>query len=205
MNIHKDITGYFWYHFTFLLNNVNAFISKVIFMFLCFTKGVKIGEGIKVYGIPSINRFPLSRISIGSNCTFNSSYNSTGIGIYKTNRIVTVEKNAEIRIGNNVGLSGATILSASKIIIEDNVLLGAHSIIMDTDRHSLSAHERLTGKAASKPVHIKSGSWIGMNATILKGVTVGHNCIIGANSLVIKDIPDNFIAAGNPCKVIKEL
>ncbi len=205
MNIHKDFRGYFWYHVTLNLQKINRIFSSFIFLFLCFIKDVKTGKHLKLNGIPSISRFPMSKISLGNDCTINSSYNSTGMGIYKRSRIVTVEKFAKILIGNNVGLSGATILSASNITIEDNVIIGAHSIIMDTDRHNINARQRLTGKAASSPVLIKKGSWIGMNSTILKGVTIGENVIIGANSLVTRDIPDNVIAGGNPCKIIKNL
>ena len=50
---------------------------------------------------------------------------------------------------------------------------------------------------------IEDNVWIGVNTTILKGVTIGENSIIGANSLVVKDIPPNVIAGGNPCKVLK--
>ena len=54
-----------------------------------------------------------------------------------------------------------------------------------------------------KPVEIKEGVFIGMNVKILKGVTIGENSVIGANSIVTKNIPSNVIAAGNPCKVLK--
>jgi galactoside O-acetyltransferase len=54
------------------------------------------------------------------------------------------------------------------------------------------------------PITIGNNVWIGMNSVIMRGVTIGENSIIGANSVVTKDIPANVIAAGNPCKVIKE-
>lgn len=207
MNFHKDIRGYIWFHIYGKAKSINRFFSEVLFRFLCFAKNVKVGKNIYLLGIPSIIRHPLSRISIGDNCNFKSSYNSTGIGTYRKTRIVTVEKNAEIKIGNKVGISGTTLLAESSICIEDNVLIGVHSIVMDTDRHSTNRKERLSGKEkpSTKPVLIKSGAWIGMNSTILKGVTIGSNSIIGANSLVVTDIPDNAIAVGNPCKVIRLL
>lgn len=205
MNIHKDFRGYFYYHLNNKIRNVNLFFSGMIIKILCFTKGIKIGSNIKFYGIPSINRNPMSKITIGNNCILNSSFKSTGIGIYKKCTFTTVEKNAEIKIGNNVGFSGASLLAAISITIDDNVLIGAHSVIIDSDRHSIRAEDRLTGHIKSRPVHIKSGAWVGMNSIILKGVTIGQNAVIGANSVVTSDIPDNSVAIGNPCKVIRIL
>ena len=57
----------------------------------------------------------------------------------------------------------------------------------------------------AKPVHIGNDCWIGANVTILPGVTIGNNCVIGAGSVVTRSIPDNSFAAGNPCRVIREL
>lgn len=205
MNIQKDLRGYLFYHLYRIEKNTIGILSKLILILLCYSKDIKIGRKMNVYGVPSIRRFPLSKIIIGNNCTINSYYNSTGIGVFKKSKITTVDRFSEIRIGNNVGLTGVTILAANKIVIEDNVIIGAHSTIMDTDRHSPIPGQRLTGKVSSKPIIIKSGAWIGMNSTILKGVVIGENSIIGANSLVTKDIPDNVIAGGNPCKVIKKL
>lgn len=56
-----------------------------------------------------------------------------------------------------------------------------------------------------KPVHIKRNVWIGVNVTILPGVTIGENAIIGACAVVTKDVPDNAVAVGNPARVIKYL
>ncbi|MDP3115406.1 MAG: DapH/DapD/GlmU-related protein [Candidatus Cloacimonadaceae bacterium] len=55
------------------------------------------------------------------------------------------------------------------------------------------------------PIYIEDNVWIGLNVLVMKGVTIGQNSIIGAGSVVTKDIPANVIAAGNPCKVIKEI
>ena len=56
-----------------------------------------------------------------------------------------------------------------------------------------------------RAVHIGDNVWLGINVTVLKGVTIGENTVIGAGSIVTKDIPANVVAAGNPCKVIKHL
>jgi acetyltransferase-like isoleucine patch superfamily enzyme len=111
----------------------------------------------------------------------------------------TLEEGAIIKIGNNSGFSGATIGAAKKIVIGNNVLCGANSIITDTDWHSERSNN------LPSPVIIEDNVWIGVNTVILKGVTIGKNSVIGASSLVVKDIPPNVIAGGNPCKILKQI
>ena len=82
-------------------------------------------------------------------------------------------------------------------MIGNNVLFGANCQIGDRDGHQ----DRYASKPA--PIIIEDGVWLGMNVTVLKGITIGKNTIIGANSLVTKDIPANCIAVGNPCKPFK--
>lgn len=71
--------------------------------------------------------------------------------------------------------------------------------------HSTIPAERNTRQEWSRPVTIGDNCWIGGGVTILPGVTIGNNCTIGAGSVVVKNIPDNSIAAGNPCRVVKTL
>lgn len=78
--------------------------------------------------------------------------------------------------------------------------VGANVTIMDGDAHQ---DDPRAGK--NVPIVIEDNVWIGANATILKGVTIGRNSLIGAGSVVVKSIPENVIAAGNPCRVIKSL
>lgn len=114
--------------------------------------------------------------------------------------IITAENNAELIIGNNVGISGSSIWCFNQIRIDDNVRIGANCVITDGDAH---LDDPRVG--APQPVHICENVWLGMNVTVLKGVTIGKNSLIGAGSVVTNDIPANVVAAGNPCKVIKQL
>lgn len=119
-------------------------------------------------------------------------------------------KGGNIVIGKNVGIS-QTVLIAEKadIIIGNNVLLGGGVKIYTTDFHSLDyVHRRNITKDYDnmqfKSVYIGDDCFIGAGTIVLKGVNIGRCTIIGAGSVVAKDIPPNCIAAGNPCKVIKE-
>lgn len=97
---------------------------------------------------------------------------------------------------------GCRISAARKITIGDGTMLAAGAYVTDADWHGLY-DRRSTGVA--HPVAIGENVWIGDNAIVTKGVTIGKNSIIGARSIVLHDIPDNVVAAGNPAQIIKEL
>jgi maltose O-acetyltransferase len=110
-----------------------------------------------------------------------------------------------IEVGENFYANyGCIILDVNKVQIGDNALL-APNVQIYTAAHPTDPMERLTGKELSKPIVIGDNVWIGGGAIICPGVKIGDNVTIGAGSVVTKDLPDNVIAAGNPCKVIKSI
>ncbi|MBU3181108.1 sugar O-acetyltransferase [Clostridium psychrophilum] len=110
-----------------------------------------------------------------------------------------------IEVGKNFYANyGCTILDINKVKIGDNVLL-APNVQIYTACHPTNPKERLSCKEFGKPIVIGDNVWIGGGAIICPGVKIGNNVTIGAGSVVIKDIPDNVIAVGNPCKVIKSI
>jgi galactoside O-acetyltransferase len=116
------------------------------------------------------------------------------------------EEWSEISIGDNVAINNAfSIECSSKVIIENDVLIGSNCSIVDNDGHDLSIEKRTTGKPKEAVVHICQNVFIGSNVSILKGVSIGKNSVIGNGSVVTKNIPENVIAAGNPAKVIRNL
>ena len=108
-----------------------------------------------------------------------------------------------ISIGKNVFINfDCTFLALGGITIEDDVLIGP-KVSLITESHPLDPEQRkgLIGK----PIHIKKNAWIGANATILPGVTIGENAIVAAGAVVSKDVPDNTIVGGIPAKFIKNV
>lgn len=91
-------------------------------------------------------------------------------------------------------------MSAGGLTIEDNTMISLNCTIA-TNNHDMYERNIIT----CKPVHIKRNVWIGVNVTILPGVTVGENAVIGAGAVVTKDVPDNAVVVGCPAKVIKYL
>jgi acetyltransferase-like isoleucine patch superfamily enzyme len=114
--------------------------------------------------------------------------------------ISTMTAEAQVQIGSDCGFSGTVIAAFKSIVFGRNVIFGANTLITDSDWHP---EDRRSGVPA--PVLIGSNVWLGVNVIVLKGVTIGENSIIGAASVVTRDIPVNVIAAGTPCKVIRPL
>lgn len=107
------------------------------------------------------------------------------------------------RIGKNVFINhDCTFLDIGGITIEDDVLIGP-KVSLITESHPLNPAERKA--LVVKPIVIKRNAWIGANAAILQGVTIGENSVVAAGSVVSKDVPDNVVVGGTPAKIIKEI
>lgn len=123
------------------------------------------------------------------------------IGINRPCMISSIgQQHSSLTIGSNCGFSGTVISCFIEITIGNNVRCGANTLITDSDWHLED-----TRLGPPQAITIKDGVFLGVNVTVLKGVTIGKNSIIGAGSVVSRDIPDNVIAAGNPCQVVKTL
>lgn len=96
------------------------------------------------------------------------------------------------------------ILDGAKVTIGDRVLFGP-KVGLYTSNHSFDARERELGGCIAKPISIGNRCWLAANVTVLPGVTIGDDVIIGAGSVVTHDIPSNVIAVGNPCHVLREI
>lgn len=171
-------------------------VCSIVFRVVSYLEGIELGQNVSFNGHIKLDRFKHSTIKIGNNCTFNSNsiFNPRGI---KRCILNTATDFAKIEIGNNCGFSGVSIVCWESVKIGNNVMVGADTCIGDTDDHP----ERLGTEPA--PVEIKDNVFIGMHCLILKGVTIGENSVIGAGSVVTKDIPANCVAAGVPCKIIR--
>jgi maltose O-acetyltransferase len=119
--------------------------------------------------------------------------------------------------GENIRLGKNTFLNFNCLLLDDNLItIGKNGLIgtnvqIYTAYHPLAAQGRIIADpeerylTQTKPVLIGDNVWIGGNTLIMPGVTIGNNVTIGAGSLVTKDIPDNCLALGSPCKVVREL
>lgn len=110
-----------------------------------------------------------------------------------------------IEIGENFYANhNLIILDPAKVIFKDNVFIGPNCSFY-TAFHPLEYNIRNEGLEQAKPIIVGNNVWLGGNVIVLPGVSIGDNVVIGAGSVVTKDIPSNSLAVGNPCKVIKKL
>lgn len=108
-------------------------------------------------------------------------------------------------VGDNFFLNvNCKLMDSGKITIGNNVFI-APNVCIITEEHAMDVAQRLAGLEYTHPVNIGDNVWICAGAIILPGVTIGANSVIGAGSVVTKDIPPDSLAVGNPCKVIRTL
>ena len=177
------------------------FVCTLISRLYLFLIGVDYGRGFETRGWLHVYRRKDSVIKLGENCRFNSLTYYNHIGLNHRCSIATMGRGeTSLIIGKNCGISSSSITAFKKIEIGDDVRIGANCVIMDADFH-------LEDPRAGVPQPIKIGDrvWLGANVVVKKGVTIGKNSIIGMNSVVTKDIPENSVAVGSPAKVIRTL
>ena len=169
---------------------------------------IKYGKKLLLKGTPVIFNKKGSQIEIGDNVTIKSSFLSNLVGLYSRTIIVTRTNDAKIKIGNNVGISGATIYARKGIEIGDNTLIGGNAKILDNDFHPIEIEARrsdIKEKILTKPIKIGKDCFIGCNSIILKGTELGDGCVVGAGAVVSGKFEANSVIAGNPARVIKRL
>lgn len=169
---------------------------------------VKYGKNLLLKGVPVIFNKKGAELNIGKDCVIKSSFLSNLVGLYSRTIIVTRTPEAKINIGDNVGISGATIYARKGITIGDNTMIGGNAKILDNDFHPIEIEARLAddkSKIGTREVVIGKNCFIGCNSLILKGTVLGDGCVVGAGAVVSGKFEDNCVIAGNPARVIKKL
>ena len=170
------------------------------------TGALKMGFA-KLFHPKSFHGPALCMVSPHSEITLNGGRLSIGSGFkMRDGAKLRVRKGAECVLGKNVSLnSNDMIVCHEKIILGDNIQLSPNVQIYDHD-HDYRAEGGLAAmKYKTAPVEIGNNVWIGADVTVLPGVTIGDNTVIGAGSVVTRDIPSGVVAVGNPCRVLREI
>ncbi len=188
----------------------NEVLRRLLFPYIRLffaVNGIQWEHNWKILGVPIIQKHRLSQIRIGPGLWLRSTTRSNPLGPNHPVILCTWKSGAVIEIGKNFAMTGGALVAANRITIGNDVNLGANSTMIDTDFHPLDPIERRLNPqdAEAAPININDDVFIGMNCLILKGVTIGQNSIIGAGSVVSRDIPPGVIAAGNPAKIIKSI
>lgn len=168
-------------------------------------QGCSPGNGFKTSGPCYFKARRAGSIRIGQGVSLLAGHRSNRVGLINPVLLETLG-DGEIEIGNGSGGSAVVISSRSKVTIGKHVKLGGNVRIFDHDFHSLEADIRKSSNdwknVKTRPVQVGDDVFVGTNAMILKGVTIGDRAIIAAGSVVTKDIPADEIWGGNSsCKI----
>lgn len=205
MKKYWQLTRYLEHQWKRMCNQYYTYYNRLKFSVL----GVNYGQNCIVHGSLRILLHYNSELRIGDNFCFLSGRTLNPLS-RNLRGCICVNENAKLRMGNDVSISSAVLWSHKSITIGDHVDIGANTIIMDSDAHSLNYLDRRTyhndmiGKM-DKPISIGNDVLIGANCIVLKGVTIGDRVVVGAGSVVTKSIPNDCIAAGSPAIIIKDM
>jgi acetyltransferase-like isoleucine patch superfamily enzyme len=171
---------------------LNYFFREPMFRSRC----VSIGRRFHLWLLPDITGH--TRITIGDDVSFYGAVSITSGRIFDEPRLVIGNR---VDIGHNVN-----IVVNREIVIEDDVKIASGCRFMDTDAHPRNLEMRALNAPPDpseiKPIRIGRFAWIGQNAFVLKGVTIGEGAIIGVGSVVVTDVPPHSIVMGNPARVV---
>lgn len=169
-------------------------------------RGVQIAPGARLLGMPIVGIVPGSAMRLGSRVVLCSRSRWTALGVSHPVVLRTLRPGAMLSIGADTGISGGSFCAAHSLIIGERCLLGADVVVTDTDFHAIMPEgRRYNTDPASipcRPVVIGDDVFIGTGALVLKGVTIGNGAVVGARSVVTRDVAPGAIVAGNPACVI---
>jgi acetyltransferase-like isoleucine patch superfamily enzyme len=193
---------------------INIFLNMIIPISFRYRKTLKFHRSSVFLKLFSISNPRHNKVIVGEDCLIAANVIFEGTG-------------GEVLIGNRVYIGSSKIFCRNRVVFEDNILVSWGVTFYDHNSHSLDYLDRrrditnvLAGyknengdylnnkdwsSVKSAQIIIKSDSWIGMDAMILKGVTVGEGAIVAARSVVSKDVPPFTVVAGNPAKIVKYL
>jgi acetyltransferase-like isoleucine patch superfamily enzyme len=170
------------------------------------SNGITWGTDWRFYGVPIVQKHRDSQMFFGPGLRLRSSLRSNPLGPNHPVILATRKPGACLEIGAHFAMTGGCICAEENIAIGDHVVVGANTTIVDTDFHPLEFQMRLLSGANAETarVLIEDRVFIGMNCLILKGVRIGEGSVIGAGSVVTREIPAGVIAAGNPAQILRQ-
>jgi acetyltransferase-like isoleucine patch superfamily enzyme len=169
--------------------------------------GAQVGRGLRVRGPIRLHCHRTGRIRIGDHCRIQSGFAGNAVGGGERFAL-WVGPDAQLQIGDRVGLSNATVVCMDTVVIADEVLIGGGTRIYDTDFHSLDPIERArpgNPGARTGPVRIGPRAFVGGHAILLKGTRIGEGAVIGAGAVVRGRVPSAEVWTGNPARFARRL
>ena len=189
----------------FVVIKIRNIINTIIFrLSYAFCKNIRLNAGFRINRWPLIKVHKKALLVISDGVLLNSSNYTYHINMHSKVKIMCDVEGAQINIGKNTRIHGTCIHAFKRIDIGQDCLIAANCQIFDSNGHNSLPNERRTNNGEAKEIKIGDNVWIGANVTILPGVKIERNAVIGANSLVLKDVYHNTVVVGIPAKEINK-
>lgn len=171
--------------------------------------GIMVARSTRLVGAPIVRAFPGSTIEVGERGELVSAAHRATMALNHPCQLQTYRAGARISIGNDVGMSGATICSTIQVTIGDRTMLGANATILDTNFHPLDPQGRrfapIPEPEPEDAVTIGCDVFIGAGAFVLPGTRIGDGSVVAAAAVVRGEVAPGVVVAGNPAVVVKKL
>lgn len=171
------------------------FSLRAIAMFYVRLRGAEAAGNVVINGIPYVRRKGSGRLILGEHVNINAARWGNWLAPPRS-MILSVEDGAVLELKRGAGVSSSQIVANIRIEIGEETLIGAGCLICDSDMHEVPLGS--SKPVAKAPIRIGNRVFIGARCVILKGVTIGDGAVVGAGSVVTKDVPPGATAMGNP-------
>ncbi|MEQ5872792.1 acyltransferase [Sagittula sp. NFXS13] len=169
-------------------------------------RNVEVGRRVRVFGVALIDIHSKATLIIEDDVNLNSMARGYHLGMYGGVKLMADRPGATISIGSNTRVHGSCIHAQDSVTIGRNCLIAAQCQIIDGHGHDISADEpanRINTIGETAPIRIEDNVWLGTGVLVMPGVTIGEGTVIGASSVVTRDIPPGVLAVGVPAKVVR--
>lgn len=185
-----------------VFQKVSSLVCKI---YVCQFSGVHVGKGGVFKGLPIIQIEKGADVRLGNNVTLNSRNYGYHASMHSPVKLMADRRGAVITIGDNTRINGACLHAYAGIKIGSNCLIAANVQVIDSNGHDIlfsDPSRRINTSSEGRPIIIEDNVWVGLNAIILPGVRIGQGAVIGANTVVSKNVPPMVVFAGNPGRVV---
>jgi len=170
-------------------------------------RGLTLKGHVVLCGMPRVQIGDGASVVLGDNVTLNSKDRGYHLNLYAPMKLMADRPGARILVGDNTRMSGTCIHAHKSVTVGRNCLIAGNTQIFDGNAHDLAfprVEERLQTAGDAEEIVIEDNVWIGANSIVLPGVRIGYGAVVGAGSVVTRDVPRFALAAGNPARVVQD-
>lgn len=187
-----------------IIKAIEYIISFFHTIIIKISPNIAIGKDSLIYFKTPLVHTSGGKITIGNHTRIGCSKRLYHAGMPYYTKLYVEGANSKITIGDHCRIFGAFCHAKKSIKIGNNCLLASGVNVLDSNAHETYSANRTIGRDKPQEIVIGDNVWIGVNSIILKGTTIGDNCVVGAGSVVKGVFPDNCIIQGNPAVIVKQ-